>query len=80
MRRRCDQKSFVSGCKELGLSSDAAALFKKLLLEPGRHFLVYDDIWVDLNPNNFKTGARDVKTVLKHGPGSTGDVTEAPPR
>lgn len=72
-QKRCDRKAFIEGCKELGVQADAARLFQ-LLVELGRSFLTYDDIWLDLNPNGFETAARDVKSLCRTSSGSNGDA------
>eukprot|EP00930_Biecheleria_cincta_P057705 TRINITY_DN43596_c0_g1_i1.p1 TRINITY_DN43596_c0_g1~~TRINITY_DN43596_c0_g1_i1.p1 ORF type:complete len:1195 (-),score=263.57 TRINITY_DN43596_c0_g1_i1:29-3577(-) len=46
-----DLSKFKSGCEKLGLTCDAAQLFKLLRPEPGRASLAYEDLWVNLDRN-----------------------------
>lgn len=51
---RCDKEKFVDRCKALEYTGDAERLFKLLCPEPGRVHLSYDDLWLNLNPNDYK--------------------------
>lgn len=51
---RCDKEKFVAQCKVLGYPGDAAKLFALLKPEPGRIHLSYDDLWLNLNPNEYQ--------------------------
>lgn len=53
---RCDQLKFVTQCRELGLEGDAKRFFKLLRPEPGRPYLAYEDLWLNLDPNGFHEG------------------------
>eukprot|EP00929_Paragymnodinium_shiwhaense_P058786 TRINITY_DN29455_c0_g1_i1.p1 TRINITY_DN29455_c0_g1~~TRINITY_DN29455_c0_g1_i1.p1 ORF type:complete len:1646 (-),score=514.46 TRINITY_DN29455_c0_g1_i1:127-5064(-) len=67
---RCEKHTFVEGCARLGYSGDAEHLFQELRPELGRQFVYYEDIWTNLNPNDFerKGHVRDYKSVLgSHG-------------
>merc|ERR1719446_401130 len=52
--RRCDKEKFLKGCKELGYPGDAAELYKQVKPECGQPCLTYSDLWLNLNPNDFK--------------------------
>jgi len=51
---QCQMPKFAAGCRALGYSGDAEALFRLLIPETGRKHLSYKDLWLDLNPNDFK--------------------------
>lgn len=57
---RCDKEKFVAQCqKVLQYSGDADQLYEMVRPEPGRGYLTYEDLWLNLNPNDF--------CVLKEG-------------
>lgn len=51
---RCDKDKFVSQCKAIGFPGDADKLFRLLRPEAGRAFLAFDDLWINVNINDFK--------------------------
>lgn len=51
--RRIDRPRFVDGCQELGYSKDSVRLYELLQPDPYREYLVYEDLVIDLNPNDF---------------------------
>eukprot|EP00927_Polykrikos_kofoidii_P059504 TRINITY_DN54653_c0_g1_i1.p1 TRINITY_DN54653_c0_g1~~TRINITY_DN54653_c0_g1_i1.p1 ORF type:complete len:1318 (-),score=202.09 TRINITY_DN54653_c0_g1_i1:132-3737(-) len=50
---QCDKVRFVKQCQVLGYGGDAERLFKLLRPEAGRPQLTYEDLWLNLNPNDF---------------------------
>jgi len=51
--RRIDRPRFVDGCQVLGYSKDPVRLYQLLQPDPFREYLVYEDLVIDLNPNDF---------------------------
>lgn len=51
---RCDEHAFVKGCQFINFDGDAKTLFRLLRPEPGRPYLTYDDLWIDVNINGFQ--------------------------
>jgi len=56
-RLRCDREQFVSKCEAIGFEGDADKLFKLLRPEPGRNLLAFDDLWTNVNRNEYKLKA-----------------------
>jgi len=58
---RCDVNAFCRGCQFLNFDCDAVKLFRLLRPEPGRSYLGYDDLWIDVNikagPHDFTQGS-----------------------
>mmetsp|Transcript_102339 Transcript_102339/g.328169 ORF Transcript_102339/g.328169 Transcript_102339/m.328169 type:complete len:870 (+) Transcript_102339:93-2702(+) len=56
---RCDMPAFGAGCVTLGFRGKGKncneRFFKLLRPEPGRSYLTYDDLWIDKDPNEFKS-------------------------
>lgn len=50
---RCGKPAFLAGCKKLGYLGDPAKLFRLLRPCNDRNFLYYEDLWTNLNPNDF---------------------------
>jgi len=44
------ENKFVRQCEELGFRGDAAELFRLLQASPSRKYLIYEDLWSELNP------------------------------
>jgi len=53
--KRIDKTRFCQGCAEIGYSQDPVRLYELLKPDPFREYLVYQDLVIDLNPNNFDT-------------------------
>ncbi|CAE8659885.1 unnamed protein product, partial [Polarella glacialis] len=51
---RCDLPKFVKELQDLGFTGDAERFFKLLRPEPGRPYLTYEDLWLNLDMNNFR--------------------------
>eukprot|EP00931_Biecheleriopsis_adriatica_P007443 TRINITY_DN108721_c0_g1_i1.p1 TRINITY_DN108721_c0_g1~~TRINITY_DN108721_c0_g1_i1.p1 ORF type:complete len:1204 (+),score=286.18 TRINITY_DN108721_c0_g1_i1:87-3614(+) len=51
---RCDQLKFAASLNELGFVGDADRFFKLLKPEPGRPYLAYEDLWLNLDMNDFR--------------------------
>eukprot|EP00440_Ansanella_granifera_P041816 gb/GFBE01045337.1/.p1 GENE.gb/GFBE01045337.1/~~gb/GFBE01045337.1/.p1 ORF type:complete len:1196 (+),score=297.39 gb/GFBE01045337.1/:1-3588(+) len=51
---RCDLHKFCSVLAELGFQGDAERFFKLLKPEPGRPYLAYEDLWLNLDMNDFR--------------------------
>jgi len=67
----CDRDKFVAQCKAVGFEGDADKLFKLVRPEPGRHYLQYDDLWINVNINEFE---------LTHGRTESPKYTQGSPR
>lgn len=62
---RCDQEKFVKQCKFLGFEGDAERFFRLLRPEPGRPYLSYQDLWLNLDPNyNLPIGSEPSRSPL----------------
>merc|ERR1712048_689789 len=64
-----DKKQFAAGCKDIGFTGDAERLFQLLKPEKGIRNLTYQDIWLNLNPNEY--AHVDEAAVHKSPMGST---------
>merc|ERR1712217_238323 len=62
---RCLKETFVQKCRELGYSGDAGRLFTLVRPDPFRSYLIYEDLWLNLNPNDYNTQVIDAKSPLK---------------
>lgn len=49
----CDRDLFVYRCKAAGFQGDADKLFTLLRPEPSRSSLTFDDLWININANEF---------------------------
>jgi hypothetical protein len=77
----CEQDKFVERCQAIGFAGDAEKLFKLLRPEAGRAFLTYDDLWINVNinefklnkpePNNTQGSPRSVRSPSHHSPHGT---------
>eukprot|EP00927_Polykrikos_kofoidii_P023054 TRINITY_DN21348_c0_g1_i1.p1 TRINITY_DN21348_c0_g1~~TRINITY_DN21348_c0_g1_i1.p1 ORF type:complete len:1222 (-),score=234.60 TRINITY_DN21348_c0_g1_i1:133-3660(-) len=64
---RCGERNFVLGCKKIGYPRDPVALFNMLRPETSRRFIYYEDMWENLNINDYerqKPGLIDYKSPL----------------
>lgn len=61
---RVDRQRFVDGCRLLGYSQDPERLFALLKPTLLRDYLVFEDIFVDLNPNRFTVKPNVKATIL----------------
>jgi hypothetical protein len=50
---RCDLEPFVKLCEGVGYAGDASRLYKLVRPESGRAFLNFEDLWPDLDKNQF---------------------------
>lgn len=62
---RCEKPDFIQKCQEIGFTGDAAKLFDDLRPEPGRAYLTYEDVWINLNPNDFPPPPHKATTDTK---------------
>merc|ERR1712194_263057 len=65
---RVEKLAFLKGCQAIQYPGSAPRLFQLLLAEPGRTYICYDELWVDLNRNLFTTEARDHRSPVKRRP------------
>mmetsp|Transcript_47990 Transcript_47990/g.114057 ORF Transcript_47990/g.114057 Transcript_47990/m.114057 type:complete len:1185 (-) Transcript_47990:90-3644(-) len=77
-----DEAAFIEGCSSLGYPGDASQLFRWLQPESWRTYLTYQDVWLDLDPNDFEHTAshgNGVSVLSKSRTKSRGNLLEAEP-
>eukprot|EP00747_Dinoflagellata_sp_TGD_P108845 gnl/TRDRNA2_/TRDRNA2_170538_c1_seq1.p1 gnl/TRDRNA2_/TRDRNA2_170538_c1~~gnl/TRDRNA2_/TRDRNA2_170538_c1_seq1.p1 ORF type:complete len:954 (+),score=191.39 gnl/TRDRNA2_/TRDRNA2_170538_c1_seq1:1-2862(+) len=58
---RLEEEDWCKRLRAIGYSKDPLKLYKMLRPEPGRAYLTYDDIWMNLNPNEVHHEADNMK-------------------
>jgi len=61
---RCHEEQFVSRCQALEYPGDPRKLYKMVRPEPGRPYLTYEDLWLNLNVNDFDVGKEPFQSPL----------------